>query len=89
MEKLISAKERKQRIVASIIEDFSLKPRLDNNRGTAILIAASIYEACHYYRLFLQTHFGPYCAIVTSYVPTHNDISRHPAHSNERYKFDT
>lgn len=89
MEKLMSARERKERIVASIIEDFSLKPRLDNDRGTALLIAASIYEACHYFRLFQQTAFGRHCAIVTSFVPNHNDISRHPADSDERYKFDT
>jgi hypothetical protein len=37
MEELMSAGERKQRIIASIIEDFSLKPRLNNDRGTAIL----------------------------------------------------
>jgi type I restriction enzyme, R subunit len=47
--------ERKQRIIASIIEDFSLKPRLNNDRGTAILVAASIYDACHYFRLFQNT----------------------------------
>ncbi len=89
MEKLMSAGERKQRIIASIIEDFSLKNRLNNNRGTAILVAASIYDACHYYRLFKHTNFGQYCAIVTSYEPNHNAISREPANSDERYKFDT
>ena len=36
----MSAGERKQRIIANIIEDFSLKPRLNNDRGTAILVAA-------------------------------------------------
>ena len=89
MEQLMSAGERKQRIVASIIEDFSLKSRLNNDRGTAILVAASIYDACHYYRLFQNTNFGPYCGIITSYEPNHNAISREPANSNERYKFDT
>ena len=89
MEELMSAGERKQRIIASIIEDFSLKPRLNNDRGTAILVAASIYDACHYYRLFQNTGFGPYCGIVTSYEPNHNAISREPANSDERYKFDT
>src|SRR5204862_8010054 len=69
MEELMSAGERKQRIIASIIEDFSLKPRLNNDRGTAILVAASIYDACHYFRLFQNTSFGPYCGIVTSYEP--------------------
>ncbi len=89
MEELMSAGERKQRIIASIIEDFSLKPRLNNDRGTAILVAASIYDACHYYRLFQNTTFGAYCGIITSYEPNHNAISRAPANSDERYKFDT
>ncbi len=89
MEELMSAGERKQRIIASIIEDFSLKPRLNNNRGTAILVASSIYDACHYYRLFQNTSFGKYCGVITSYEPNHNGISREPANSDERYKFDT
>jgi type I restriction enzyme R subunit len=89
MEELMSAGERKQRIIASIIEDFGLKPRLNNDRGTAILVAASIYDACHYYRLFQNTSFGRYCGMITSFEPNHNAISREPANSDERYKFDT
>ena len=89
MEELMSSAERKQRIIADIIEDFSLKPRLNNDRGAAILVTASIYDACHYYRLFQNTGFGPYCGIVTSYEPNHNAISREPIDSDERYKFDT
>ena len=89
MEALMSAGERKQRIIASIIEDFSLKPRLNNDRGTAILVAASIYEACHYFRLLQNTNFGAWCGIVTSFEPNHNAISREPPGSDERYKFDT
>lgn len=88
MKELMSAGERKQRIIADIIEDFSLKPRLNNDRGTAILVAASIYDACHYYRLFQNTNFGLHCGIITSYEPNHNAISREPANSDERYKFD-
>lgn len=89
MEELMSAGERKQRIIASIIEDFSLRPRLNDDRGTAILVAASIYDACHYFRLFQNTSFGKYCGIITSYEPNHNAISREAANSDERYKFDT
>ena len=89
MEELMSAGERKQRIIASIIEDFSLKPRLNNDRGTAILVAPSIYDACHYFRLFQNTSFGKHCGIITSYEPNHNAISREPLDSDERYKFDT
>ena len=89
MEKLMSSAERKRRIIADIIEDFSLKPRLNNDRGTALLVAASIYDACHYFRLLQNTDFGPHCGIVTSFEPNHNAISREPANSDERYKFDT
>ena len=89
MEELMSAEGRKRQIMADIIADFALKPRLNNDRGTAILVAASIYDACHYFRLFQNTSFGPYCAIVTSFEANHNAISREPANSDERYKFDT
>jgi type I restriction enzyme R subunit len=89
LEKLMSAAERKQRIIANIIEDFSLKPRLNNDRGTAILVAAEIYDACHYFRLLQNTAFGRYCGVITSYQPNHNAISREPPNSDERYKFDT
>jgi type I restriction enzyme R subunit len=89
MEKLMSAAERKQRIIHSILEDFDLKPRLNNNRGTAILVAQDIYDACHYFRLLQNTSLGEYCGIVTSYEPNHNLISREPGNSDERYKFDT
>ncbi len=89
MEELMSAGERKQRIVADIIEDFSLKPRLGNDRGTAILVAASIYDACHYFRIFQNTGFGTYCGLITSFEPTPSAISKEPSNSDERYKFDT
>jgi type I restriction enzyme R subunit len=89
MEDLMSAAERKNRIVAEIITDFGLKPRLNNDRGTAILVAASIYDACHYFRLFQNTGFAKHVGIITSYEPNHNAISREPANSDERYKFDT
>jgi len=88
-EQLTSAEGRKREIIANIITDFALQPRLNNDRGTAILVAASIYDACHYYRLFQNTSFGAYCGIVTSYEPNHNAISREPPNSDERYKFDT
>lgn len=89
LEELMSAAERKQRIIADIIEDFSLKPRLNNNRGTAMLVVASIYDACHYFRLFQNTSFGSNCGIITSFEPNQNAISREPANGDERYKFDT
>lgn len=89
LEELMSAQERKSRIIASIIEDFSLRPRLNNDRGTALLVASSIYDACHYFRLFQQTSFAPFVGIVTSYEPNHNEISREPEDGDEHYMFHT
>jgi type I restriction enzyme R subunit len=89
MEELMSAEERKARIAVSIIHDFDTKPRLNNDRGTAILVAASIYDACHYYRIFQSKPFGQYCGIITSFEPQPSAIVLEPANSDERYKFDT
>lgn len=89
MEQLMSSGERKQRIMADIIHDFGVRPRLNNERGTAILVAPSIYDACHYFRLFQNTSFGKHCGIITSYEPNHNSISQESKDSDERYKFDT
>ncbi|MBD2080606.1 type I restriction endonuclease subunit R [Leptolyngbya sp. FACHB-17] len=89
MEELMSSGERKNRIVADIIHDFGTIPRLNDDRGTAILVAASIYDACHYFRLFHNTTFGQYCGIITSYEPNHNAISREPPNSDEHYKYNT
>jgi type I restriction enzyme R subunit len=89
MQELMSAGERKQRIIHSIIEDFDLKPRLNNDRGTAILVASSIFDACHYFRLLQNTTLGIYCGIITSFEPNPKAISKETANSDERYKFDT
>lgn len=89
MEELMSAAGRKREIIADIIADFALKPRLNNDRGTAILVAASIYDACHYFRLFQDTSFGTYCGIITSFEPNVSAISKEPPNSDERYKYDT
>jgi len=89
MEELMSAEERKARIAASIIHDFDTKPRLNNDRGTAILVAASIYDACHYYRIFKSKPFGQFCGIITSFEPQPGAIVLEPPNSDERYKFDT
>ena len=89
MEALMSSNERKNRITASIEYDFLIRPRLSNDRGTALLVAASIYDACHYFRLFQPTRLGPYCGIITSYEPNYSEMSTESANSDERYIFDT
>jgi len=54
MQKVLSSRSRMERVVEDIIFDFSVKPRLSNERGNAILVASSIYEACKYFDLFAE-----------------------------------
>ena len=75
MQNVLSSRSRMERVTEDIIFDFSVKPRLSNHRGTAILVAASIYEACKYIELFQKTVFKGKCAIVTSYNPQAKDIT--------------
>jgi type I restriction enzyme R subunit len=75
MQKVLSSKSRMDRVVEDIIFDFSVKPRLSSERGNAILVASSIYEACKYFELFQKTPFKGKCAIVTSYNPQTKDAS--------------
>jgi len=74
MQKVLSSRNRMEKIVNDITLDFSTKPRLNSSYGNAILIASSIYEACRYYDLFQRTELKDKCAIITSYNPTTSDI---------------
>jgi type I restriction enzyme R subunit len=75
MQRVLSSRSRMDRIVSDIVFDFGVKPRLNNGRGTAILVARSIFEACKYYALFQKTVFKGHCAIITSYNPQAADIT--------------
>ena len=75
MQNVLSSRSRMDRVVADIVFDFGVKPRLSNQRGNAILVASSIYEACKYFELFQKTVFRCQCAVVTSYNPQARDIT--------------
>ena len=75
MQRVLSSRSRMERVVGDIIFDFSVKPRLSNGRGNAILVASSIFEACKYFALFQRTGFRGRCAVVTSYNPQARDIT--------------
>jgi len=75
MQNVLSSKSRMARVVADIIFDFKKRRRLNDGRGTAILVASSIYEACKYFELFQKTPFKGKCAIVTSYNPQIKDVT--------------
>jgi len=75
MQKVLSSRSRMDRVVSDIVFDFGVKPRLSSERGNAILVASSIYEACKYFTLFQKTPFKGTCALVTSYNPQARDIT--------------
>ena len=75
MQVVLSSRSRMERVVSDIIFDFSVKPRLSSERGNAILVASSIYEACKYFSLFQKTPFKGKCAVVTSYNPQVKDVT--------------
>lgn len=75
MQKVLSSRSRMDRVVEDILFDFAVKPRLSSERGNAILVASSIYEACRYFALFEKTQFRGRCAVVTSYDPKAGDVS--------------
>src|SRR5204862_2295303 len=75
MQKVLSSKSRMDRVVSDIVFDFSVKPRLSSERGNAILVASSIYDASKYFTLFQKTPFKGKCAVVTSYNPQAGDVT--------------
>ncbi|MEQ1904627.1 MAG: HsdR family type I site-specific deoxyribonuclease [Pirellulaceae bacterium] len=82
MQAVLSSRSRMERVVADIVFDFSVKPRLSNQRGNAILVASSIYEATKYFTLFQKTPLKGKCAVVTSYNPQAQDITKEETGAN-------
>jgi type I restriction enzyme R subunit len=82
MQNVLSSRARMDRVVADIVFDFAVKRRLSSERGNAILVASSIYEACKYFVLFGKTVFKGRCAVVTSYNPQASDVSKEETGAN-------
>lgn len=74
MQKVLSSQSRLENIVADILLDMELRDRLASGHGNAILVSASIYQACKIYELFDKTELSGKCAIITSYKPSSSDI---------------
>lgn len=79
MQKVVSSEPRAKQIVNDILLDMETKPRLMDRRGNALLVGASIYQACKFYELFCNAGFKGKCAIVTSYAPNASDIAKEDA----------
>ena len=82
MQKVLSSLSRMNKVVADIVFDFSVKPRLNSDAGNAILVASNIYEACKYYKLFQDTELRGKVGIVTSYTPNLSDITTEDTGAN-------
>ncbi|GAN26153.1 type-1 restriction enzyme R protein [Legionella pneumophila] len=95
MQNVLSSRPRMEKVVADIVFDFSVKRRLNSERGNAILVASSIYEACRYYEMFQNPNTGlrGKCAVVTSYNPQNKDITTEETGANtesdKQYIFNT
>nr|WP_315468610.1 HsdR family type I site-specific deoxyribonuclease [uncultured Undibacterium sp.] len=92
MQKVLSSKSRLEQIVNDILLDMETKPRLMDGRGNAMLVCASVYQACKVYDMFSKTDFKDKCAIVTSYKPTASDIKGEESGeglTEKLFKYDT
>jgi len=74
MQKVLSSQDRLEQIANDILMDMETKPRLMDGRGNAMLVCASIYQACKIYEIFDKTDMAGKCAIITSYQPSAADI---------------
>lgn len=84
MQRVLSSRARIDKVVADVIFDFSVKPRLSSSRGNAILVASSIYEACKYFDAFQKTPLKGRCALVTSYQPNAQDVTKEETGANSQ-----
>lgn len=92
MQKVLSSKSRLEQIVSDILMDMELKPRLMDGRGNAMLVCASVHQACVVYSLFSKTDLAGKCAIVTSYQPHASTIKGEESGeglTEKLFKYDT
>ncbi len=74
MQRVLSSQSRLEKIRSDILMDMETRDRLKSGHGNAMLVCASIYQACKFYELFDGTDLAGRCAIITSYRPSPSDI---------------
>jgi len=92
MQKVLSSKSRLEQIVSDILMDMATKPALMSGRGNAMLVCASVHQACVVYDLFSKTGFAGKCAVVTSYQPAASSIKGEESGeglTEKLFKYDT
>jgi type I restriction enzyme R subunit len=75
MQKVLSSRSRMDQVVNDIVFDFSSRRRLSNEKGNALLVVSSIYDACRYFERLQKTPLKGKCAVITSYNPQARDIT--------------
>ncbi len=90
LQKVFSTKDRLEHIVQDIVLDMAKLPRLSNGKGNAMLVAESVYNACRYFELFLETELKDKVAVITSYEPNIADLKDCGSdESKESYEYRT
>jgi type I restriction enzyme R subunit len=92
MQKVLSSKSRLEQIVSDILMDMETKPALLTGRGNAMLVCASVHQACVVYDLFSKTDLAGKCAVVTSYQPAASSIKGEESGeglTEKLFKYDT
>ena len=74
LRRVLSSRNRLEKIVADILFDVATRDRLKSGCGNAMLVCDSIYSACRFFEMFQQTDLAGKCAIVTSYRPSPADV---------------
>ncbi|GAA7165932.1 hypothetical protein HpBGD52_02660 [Helicobacter pylori] len=88
LQKVFSTKDRLEHIAQDIVLDMAKLPRLRNEKGNAMLVAGSVYNACRYFELFLETELKDKVAVITSYEPNIADLKDCGSdESEESYKY--
>ncbi|GHR19242.1 hypothetical protein VN1249_02250 [Helicobacter pylori] len=88
LQKVFSTKNRLEHIVQDIVLDMAKLPRLKNGKGNTMLVAESVYNACRYFELFLETELKGKVAVITSYEPNIADLKDCGSNENEEsYKY--
>ena len=86
MQKVLSSRDRLERIVADILLDMETRDRLVSGNGNAMLVSSDIYAACRFFEMFQKTDLAGKCAIVTSYQPGISDIKGEDSGEGETEK---
>jgi type I restriction enzyme, R subunit len=92
LQRVQSSEPRIKQIVNDILMDMETKPRLMSGRGNAMLVCASVHQACRVYDMLSRTDLKGKCAIVTSYQPSTSDIKGEESGEGETeklFKYDT